>query len=367
MSSWPLDKILDLAVAVQQIPAPTFEEGSRAAFLRSTFLAEGLLDVEMDDLSNVSARLPGRGRATPLVITAHLDSVFPKETDLTVVRDGDEIRGPGIGDNALGVAGLLALVWGLRSRDLTLPGDLILVGTVGEEGLGDLRGMQAVVDRLDGDALAYLVLEGMALGHVFHRGMRVQRYRITVQTPGGHSWVDYGTPSAVHELTRLVGRILDLPLPQEPRTSLNVGRIQGGMAVNAIAARALVEVDMRSERGKAVTDLARRVRRVVREASGREVDVHMERIGDRPEGQIPADHPLVRLAWESLQKQGITPHLSLGSTDASVPLSRGLPAVCLGLTTGGGAHTTQEFIHCPPLAYGLDQLLAVVQGAFDVL
>jgi len=353
-------RLLDLTVQIQQIPAPTFAEAQRAQYVKGLFEAEGLGDISMDTVGNVYARLPREGNGKPLVVSAHLDTVFPIETDLTVSRKRDRIMGPGIGDNSLGVASLLGLVWLLREHKISLPGDLWLVANVCEEGLGDLRGMRAVVDRFSADALAYLVIEGLSLGYIQHRALGVQRYRITAKTTGGHSWSDYGQPSAVHELSTLVTKLTALPLPDTPRTTLNVGRMGGGTSINAIAADAWLELDLRSESLQVLTELARTVEQLIETASRLEARMEAEVIGQRPAGDLPASHPLVRLAEDCLNEQGIEPKLMIGSTDANVPLSRGLPAVVLGVTNGAGAHTTGEFIYTEPVERGMQQLLQFV-------
>jgi acetylornithine deacetylase/succinyl-diaminopimelate desuccinylase-like protein len=363
-----ITRLLDLAIAIQQIPAPTFHEEVRARFVGDQFRSAGLEDVHLDDLFNVYGRLPGAGgEALPLVVSAHTDSVFPEGTDLSITRQKDRLTGPGLGDNALGVAGLLGLVWALQAQPEALPGDLILVANVGEEGLGDLRGMRAVTDRFGEGALAYVVLEGIALGHIFNRGMAVRRYRITLRTAGGHSWVDYGRPSAVHELAHLVTRLTSLPLARQPRTSLNAGTITGGTTVNTIAASAQVELDLRSEDEGTLLSLAETVVRMARGVQSGEVEVYIELVGQRPPGELPGSHPLVAVARQSLLAQDVEPRLNVGSTDANLPLSRGLPAICIGLTTGGGAHTLEEHIDLPPLAKGMAQLLSLVQGVFEKL
>jgi len=364
---------LDLAVEIQQIPAPTFDEGQRAEFVRQRFQFEGLSEVSIDPVGNVFGCLPGKGSKLPLVVSAHLDTVFPQGTSLQVNRQGERISGPGIGDNSLGVAGLFGLVWELGARRVEsetrasrLPGDVWLVANVGEEGLGDLRGMQAVADRFGGGVQAYLILEGMALGQIYHRGLGVQRYRITFQTMGGHSWVDYGQPSAVHELAGLINRLTAIPLPERPRTSLNVGTITGGTSVNTIAAQAELLLDLRSEEPQSLAALAAEVEALVSGTNRTGVRCEAQVVGRRPAGQIAADHPLVRLAARCLQELGIQPRLNIGSTDANVPLSRGYPAICLGLTSGAGAHTTEEYIFTSPLAKGMAQLVSVVQGVWEL-
>ncbi|MCK4725718.1 MAG: M20/M25/M40 family metallo-hydrolase, partial [Anaerolineales bacterium] len=228
MNMQTVERVIDLAIQVQQIPAPTFDEGRRAEFIYSCFIQENLADVEIDALGNVLGRLPGTGSAPPIIVSAHLDTVFPLETDLRVEQFPDRVTGPGIGDNSVGLSGLLGLLWGLNDRDLELTSDLWLVANVGEEGLGNLRGMQEVVNRFTDLPQAYIILEGMALGQVYHRGLGVNRYRINVKTAGGHSWVDYGKPSAVHELAAIITQLLEIPVSESPRTTMNVGVISGG-------------------------------------------------------------------------------------------------------------------------------------------
>jgi tripeptide aminopeptidase len=360
-----IERVVERAISVQQVPAPTFAESARAALVRRLFVQEGLADVQIDLVGNVLARLPGRGEAQPLVVSAHLDTVFPAGTDLTLRRDAEKVYAPGIGDNSLGVAALFALAWELKTRQSALPGDLWLAANVCEEGLGDLKGMNAVVDRFGSGVTAYLVLEGMSLGHVYHRGLGVRRYRISARTAGGHSWVDFGRPSAIHELAGVVVQLTSLPLPVEPRTSLNVGVISGGTSVNTIAAQATLELDTRSEGKQELLALAVQVEQVVAQAN-REglVQVAGEVIGERPAGEISASHPLVSLAVQCLQEQGIIARLNIGSTDANAPLSRGYPAVTVGLTHGAGAHTVGEFIVIQPLVQGLQQLFSLAERAF---
>ncbi len=372
-------RLLDLAIAIQQIPAPTFHEAERAKFVHGQFAAEGLKHVEIDSTGNVYGCLesPARQLSTinrPVVVSAHLDTVFPPSADLHYVREPERILAPGIGDNSVGVAGLLGLAWALRERGLTLPGDLWLVANVCEEGLGDLRGMRVLVDRFGrcceqpaerSAPLAYLVVEGMALGQVYHRGLGVRRYRITVRTSGGHSWIDYGQPSSIHELTAISTHIAALKLPRSPRTTLNVGVISGGSSVNTIAAEAMLELDLRSEDSQALDTLAWQVKQITHSAEKSGVTIELEVIGQRPSGELPADHPLVKLAQDCLRAVGSEPHLNIGSTDANLPLSRGLPSVAIGLTTGGRAHTVHEFMNIAPLENGMEQLIRLVSRVWD--
>jgi acetylornithine deacetylase/succinyl-diaminopimelate desuccinylase-like protein len=321
----------------------------------------------MDEPGNVFARLPGSAGARPLVVSAHLDTVFPADTVLTISRTPGRIGGPAIGDNSTGVAALFALLWALRALDARLPGDLWLVANVCEEGLGDLRGMKNVVDRFVKEPLAYLILEGLAYGRVYHRGLGIRRYRITVETSGGHSWVDHGAPSAVHELAALVTKLAALPLQRSPRTTLNVGVISGGTSINTIASHAALDLDLRSEQLTELIKLAGRMEKIVSKANRSGVAVRAEFLSERPIGALREEHALVKIAMQAIKNQGGSPELDIGSTDANYPLSLGLPAICIGLASGGGAHTTGEFIHIEPLAAGLAQLVEVVQQAFAVL
>jgi len=363
----PADQLLDLAIQIQQIPAPTFNEADRATFIQELFIQENLSDVEIDALGNVYACLPGDGDAPPVVISAHSDTVFPQETDLKIRKEAGKIYGPGIGDNSLGVAGLFGVVWALRENQITLPGDLWLVANVCEEGLGDLKGMRAVVERFRDRPLAYLILEGVAYSDVFHRGLGVQRYRITARTEGGHSWADYGIPSAIHDLAAFVTKLTALELPTNPRTSLNVGTISGGTSINTIAAEAHLELDLRSEDPAALQNLVAEVETLVAAADRPSVKFEAEIIGRRPAGSIPENHPLVKLATQTLKIQETRSHLNIGSTDATVPLSQGLPAICIGLTHGRGAHTTGEFLFTEYLQKGLEQVLAITTKVFETL
>ena len=357
-----VNQVLELAIEIQQIPAPTFNESKRGAFIYERFIQENLKDVEIDEIGNVLGRLPGSGSALPIIVSAHLDTVFPSGTDLGCERLAEKIVGPGIGDNAVGLAGLFGLLWELNQQQVILNSDLWLVANVGEEGLGDLRGMRKIVNRFADQIQAYIILEGMALGQVYHRGLGVRRFRITVNTSGGHSWVDYGKPSAVHELVRIVTRLLAIQIPEGPRTTMNVGVISGGTSVNTIAAEASLDLDLRSEDVATLDELVNSVEGIFQESQSPDVRVSVELIGQRPVGEISQNHPLIALAVQGLEVVGIQPRLNIGSTDANIPLSLGYPAICLGLTTGNGAHTGDEYINLPPLDLGLKQLLLVIKG-----
>jgi acetylornithine deacetylase/succinyl-diaminopimelate desuccinylase-like protein len=259
---------------------------------------------------------------------------------------------------------LFGLIWKLREQKIVLGGDIWFVANVCEEGLGDLRGMKSVVDRFGSNILAYLVLEGMALGHVYHKAVGVKRYHISAKTQGGHSWSDYGSPSAVLELTRLIGQMTSLKLPFKPRTTMNVGRIHGGTSINVIPAEAWLELDLRSEGPDELAELVEKVERLIESAGRPDIQIEADVIGERPAGEMSADHLLIKLAQKCLLEQGMGSVLTSGSTDANIPLSRGYPALVLGVTTGGGAHTKSEFINTEPVALGMAQLVRFVSGVW---
>ncbi len=360
-----INKILDLAIQVQQIAAPTFEEAGRGKFVLDMFTEEGLSDLQVDSVGNVFARLPGDASAAPLLVSAHLDTVFPAETDLAIRREPGRIYGPGIGDNSLGVAGLFGLLWSLRQAQIRLPGDLWLVANTGEEGLGDLRGMKAITERFRTDPRMYLILEGMAVGQIYYKAIGVRRYKVTAHVAGGHSWTDYGKPSAIHELAELVTKMTAFRLPANPRTTLNIGRIGGGTSINTLAPEAWLELDLRSAAADILTDLSHQIEKLVQAANRPEVRFDMQLVGQRPAGEMSVRHPFVRLAESCLREEGIQPSLTAGSTDANLPLSKGYPALVLGLTHGGGAHTLNEYIATQPLERGMRQLLSFVKQVWQ--
>jgi acetylornithine deacetylase/succinyl-diaminopimelate desuccinylase-like protein len=359
-----VEAAVDLAVAIQQIPAPTFAEAERAAWVAGRFQALGLADVSQDEIGNVYGRYAGSAVGRPVVVSAHLDTVFPQETDLSVRRDGVCVYGPGIADNSIGVAGLLLLAETLSRFDLRPPADIWLLANVGEEGLGDLRGMKAAVDHFGPEAI-YLVVEGGSFGRLFHRGIGVRRFRLDVTAPGGHSWGNFGNASAIHVLGQLIAAIAALPVPAEPKTTYNVGLIEGGTSINSIAHRASLWLDLRSEEPAALAQLIGQVEELVAQANQQPgVSVAMTLIGNRPVGQINRDAPLMQWAEAALRQVGCGQiEWAAGSTDANVPLGRGYDAVCIGLAKSSNSHRPDEYLDTTYLAAGLGQLLLLSLAA----
>lgn len=348
---------VEQALAIQQIPAPTFQEQRRSAWIASLFHAVGLQDVLIDELHNVFGRLPGSDvDAQGLMFSAHVDTIFQESIDLSIKHGENCIYGPGLGDNSIGVAGLLGLVRSLQKLAITPTRDLWFTATTREEGLGDLGGMRAAYARLKDDIDAVINIEGLALGHIYHAGIAVRRLHISVECAGGHSWLHFGRPSATHALIKLGALLCQMQLGQSPRTTYNIGMIEGGEAINAIATRASLWLDLRSEDSDALAALEMRVRNYVTMLSDDETQFTVAVVGDRPAGMLAADHVLVENALAALEQVGITGSLETGSTDGNIPLAEGCPAVTVGITRGGNAHRLDEFIETRPVAQGLRQL-----------
>jgi tripeptide aminopeptidase len=354
--------VIEQAIAVQQIPAPTFHEKVRAEYVAQQFTTIGLKQVEVDDFANVYGLIPGR-RQPGLMVSAHTDTVFEDSSNLAIRRENDLIFGPGIGDNSMGVAGLLGLAAALQELGIPPECDIWFVANSREEGLGDLGGMKAAFERLRPHITQVINLEGMAFGHVYHAGIAVRRLHITATAEGGHSWLNYGRASAIHGMVELGARITALRPPQTPRTTFNIGMIDGGQTINAIATRASLWLDLRSEDSATLAGFEQRVRAQVDAVSKPDMPFSVDVVGDRPAGSIATEHPLVQGALAALQAVGIRGTLENGSTDANVPLAYGIPAVTVGVTRGGNAHRLDEYIETKPVSDGLRQLIILTLAA----
>jgi len=354
------ERAAELAEAICRIPAPTFAEEERGRFVAAEFAQRGLA-VEIDELGNVIARRPGTSTAPMLLLAAHLDTVFADVTTITVMRDGMVLRGPGIGDNSLGVAALLVLAELLDELSIATPGELVLAANVGEEGLGNLRGIRALVDRFADQLGGVIAVEGHNFGRVTHIAVGSRRYRVIVRTPGGHSWGAFGAPNAIHVLAQIIADLTAITVPQQPKTTYNVGLIEGGVSVNTIAPHASAVVDLRSVDPHELTKLATQFEDLaLRQATDR-VQVKLEVLGERPAGQTPPETPLVQTALAVLRALGREPVLDASSTDANIPIARGIPAICIGITTGQGSHTLAEQINLELVPLGIQQLVELVR------
>lgn len=354
LTVWTVER----AIAIQQIAAPTFAERTRAEHVANAFQALELTQVSVDDLCNVYGLLAGRQPDAPaLMVSAHTDTVFPQNTDLAIKRDGDLIYGAGLGDNSIGVAGVLALVSALKRMSITPECNVWIVAPSREEGLGNLDGMRAAFARLKAALGSVINVEGMALGHIYHAGIAVRRLKISAHTPGGHSWLHFGRPSAIHAIVELGAKISALKPPTSPRTTFNIGMIEGGQSINSIATEAALWLDLRSEETSALAAVEQQVRAEIATLTKPEVRFEVAVVGDRPSGYLDPKNALVENALAALAAVGVRGTLETGSTDGNVPLSAGCPTVTIGITRGGNAHRLDEYIEVSGVALGLRQLI----------
>jgi acetylornithine deacetylase/succinyl-diaminopimelate desuccinylase-like protein len=349
-------ELVELQIRFAAIPTHDYRAPLRAAFLQEELRAAGCEDVRQDAAGNVLARLPGSRRGAPVVVLgAHLDTVFPDLDSIAVVREGTILRGPGIGDDAAGLAALVHLSRALREARLPLRYDLWFVGTVGEEGEGDLRGVRALFsgELAQRAVVAFVSLDVGNPHQIVTEGVGSRRLHAVVLGPGGHSWGHFGRPNPIHALSRAIDAFLSEPIPEDSRTTFNVGVIDGGRGVNVIPDRASLRVDLRSESQAALDAVERRFRAaldtgIVREQSwsrgdGR-LELRVETIGDRPVGRTPPESELVRVAVAAFAARGFSPALGSASTDANWPMRLGVPAIAIAHgCRGHQAHAIDEW------------------------
>jgi tripeptide aminopeptidase len=359
-----VDDVVALTQRICAVPAPTGDERRRADFIAALWKERGYTP-EIDEISNVYVQRGQRPDAPFLLLLAHIDTVFPATTPLLVRREGNTVYGPGIGDNCVSVAAMMTALQILDEYDYQTSMNIVAVANVGEEGLGNLRGARAAVDRyVQRDLGAVLVIDGR-LGNVVDAAVGSKRWRINVSGPGGHSYGSFGTPSAIHGLSKIIASIADIQVPQEPKTTFNVGLIEGGTSVNTIAAYASAVVDLRSTDVAALDLLAQRVHNIAASAVGPQLRVTIENLGERPAGHRPVHDPLTKLVEKTLRWLDIEPRRIASSTDANIPISLNIPSVCIGITYGDKAHTVEENIQVEPITRGLSQLLRLC-GDIDV-
>jgi len=369
----------DEQTRITEIPAPPFGEAVRAAYLKKLLAAAGLA-VHIDSTGNVIGERPGAAggvHAGIVLVTAHLDTVFPAGTNVQVRREGTHLLAPGISDNGTGLATLVAVARAMRDAKVSTQETVLLVADVGEEGEGNLRGVRALVEEYRARLRAVIALDGAATDYVATAALPSRRFDVIVTGPGGHSWSDFGVPNPIDALGRAIAKLASTSVPTDPRTSFNVGRIEGGTSVNAIPERASMSVDLRSESDGELARLEDDLRGDVQSAVNEEMAaarargmaatplvVEINLVGSRPGGELAADSPLLAALDAADRALGNTSRHERVSTDANIPLSVGIPAISIGCGgTAGGAHTTEEWYDPAGRAMGLQRVLLTIVGA----
>jgi tripeptide aminopeptidase len=360
----------DEQIRITEIPAPPFHEGVRAAYMKKLFAAAGLR-VEMDATGNVIGEYAGAAQDIVL-LTAHLDTVFPAGTNVTVKREGGRLLAPGISDNGSGLAALVVIARALREAKIKPTNTILFVADVGEEGEGNLRGIRALVDAYKKRLKYVIALDGSATEYVTTAALASRRVEITVTGPGGHSWSDFGVPNPIHALGRGIARFVAARVPESPRTSFNIGEIEGGTSVNSIPSRALMKVDLRSESETELAKLETFLRDSIQSGIDEEMaaardrgmaggtsslDLKVSVLGVRPAGELPENSPLLAALLAADTRLGNRSRRERSSTDANIPLSVGIPAISLGACgRSGGAHTTEEWFDPTNRELGLQRV-----------
>jgi acetylornithine deacetylase/succinyl-diaminopimelate desuccinylase-like protein len=374
------DQVIADLIRITETPAPPFKEAKRAALFAQMLRDAGLTDVSIDAEGNVLALRPGQTDGPVFVVSAHLDTVFPEGTPINVTRDGERLLAPGIGDDSLGLASILAWVRLLEANKVATRQPILFVGSVGEEGAGDLRGVRYLVTKgaYKGRIGAFLSVDNADAARVVHAAVGSRRYRLAFKGPGGHSYGAFGIVNPMAAMAEAVRGIYAIKVPVEPKTTYAASVVSGGTSVNAIPDLVQLDVDMRSGDPAALQQLERELlgaaqagvatENAVRSVAAGTITLSPELIGDRPAGTTPADHPLVRDALAASQAAGFAARLDQSSTDSNVPMSLGIPALTIGTGAGGGrTHSLEEYLETgrerfvAGLSVGLAIILAQTQ------
>ncbi len=348
-NAWTLDQ----QIALCEIPAPPFKEAARAAAFRDRLIALGVEHVRIDREGNVIGEIRGVGTGPTVLLSGHLDTVFPEGTDVRVKRDGTKLTGPGIGDDCRGLAVTLAAVRQVISAKIPIIGRLLVVGTVGEEGPGNLRGVRAIFASALRDSIdVFLSVDGTGFG-ITNGGVGSNRYRVSYVGPGGHSYGAFGMPNPIHAMGRAIAKVADLQASASPKVTFNVGVVSGGTSVNSIPDRGVMEIDLRSESAAALAAIDARLQVALRKALVEErarwprskvgLAMTIDTIGIRPAGRTPDSSAVVRTARAAALVMKIDAPLTTSSTDANLAMNLRIPAITLdGGGVGRGAHALEE-------------------------
>jgi acetylornithine deacetylase/succinyl-diaminopimelate desuccinylase-like protein len=372
-----LDRNLDWTTAQQiritEIPAPSFQEEKRAQAVKEILSAEGL-SVFTDKVGNVIGELRGTQDKDAVMLAAHLDTVFPPGTEIKVRREGDRLLAPGISDNGTGLAALLAVARAIQVAKIKPQRTILFAANVGEEGEGNLRGMRALVDAYRSKLRAVIVLDGSGIDHVTVKALASRRVEVLITGPGGHSWSDFGMPNPINALIRGSVRFINTKVPTNPRTTFNIGQVEGGTSVNSIPYEAKLKVDLRSEDEDEIVRMEAALRECIAAGVKDEMDNSRDRsrgklewklnlIGSRPGGELAQDSALLAQLRAADDMVGNKSRNERSSTDANIPLSMGIEAIAIGAGgNGGGAHSLQEWYEPEGRESGLKRVLLTLLG-----
>ncbi len=361
-------------IRITEIPAPTFHESVRAAHLVKLFTDAGL-KVHTDPAGNVIGERAGSAKGEIVLITAHLDTVFPAGTDVRVRREAGRLKAPGISDNGTGLATLSAIARIMRDSKLETRSSILFVADVGEEGEGNLRGVRKLVETYRKQLRYVIALDGASIDYVTTAALASRRVEITITGPGGHSWSDFGVANPINALARGIALFLKTPAPDSPRTTFNVGTIEGGTSVNSVPAKASIKVDLRSEAEPEISKLETALRRSIQVGTDEEMQnardhgmtagatlsIDTKVLGLRPGGELAENSPLLAAVQAADDYLGNRARIERSSTDANIPLSLGIPAVALGAGgTSGGAHSLQEWYDPTGREIGMQRVLLTI-------
>ena len=372
-----LDWINEQQIRLTEIPAPSFQEEKRAVAVKELFAGEGLV-IHTDKIGNVIGELRGQNEKEVVLMTAHLDTVFPPGTEVKVRTEGDRLIAPGISDNGTGLAGLLAIARAIHAAKIQPQRTILFAANVGEEGEGNLRGMRSLIEAYRSRLRAVIVLDGSGIDHVTTKALASRRVEVVITGPGGHSWSDFGMPNPINALVRGSVRFINTRVPATPRTTFNLGQVEGGTSVNSIPHEAKLKVDLRSENEDEIVRLEAALRDSfetgikdemdnARERSRGRLSVKFNLIGSRPGGELATDSPLLtslRLADDAVGNQS---RIERSSTDANIPMSMGIDALAIGAGgNGGGAHSLQEWYEAAGRETGLKRAMLTLLGVAGV-
>ncbi|MCU1241061.1 MAG: hypothetical protein JWO71_1787 [Candidatus Acidoferrum typicum] len=368
-----LAAINEQQIRLTEIPAPPFQESQRAAGIK-TLLASSGLEVRIDNTGNVIGELRGATEKEIIVLSAHLDTVFPPSTEVRVRHEGGRLLAPGISDNGTGLAALVSIARAFHEAHIKPRRTILFVADVGEEGEGNLRGMRALIDTYKPRLKAVIVLDGSGTDHVTTKALASRRIEATITGPGGHSWSDFGMPNPINALVRASVRFINTRVPSAPRTTFNLGQIEGGTSINSIPYEAKLKVDIRSESEDELAKLELALRECIaagvrdemesaRNRSKGKLEWKVDLLGSRPGGELHANSPLLAALRAADEYVGNQSRIERSSTDANVPLSNGIDAISIGAGgTGGGAHSLNEWYEPAGREMGLKRALLTLLG-----